>query len=137
MKNNISQGRSFLLVSTLSMLSVLALSLFALVVYIGIYYTETRVGLTAYIADLFEQVPFLVIYLFLLAFSLVFLASIVLMWLARRVGLVMYVVLSVILIVLFLFSNPVDWFNIVLLTVILLILFLERKSFGKALKIQE
>jgi|GEM_PF-5634786 len=137
MKNNISQGRSFLLVSTLSMISVLAVSLFALVVYIGIYYTETRVGLATYIADLFEQIPFFVIYLFLLAFSLAFLVSVILMWLARRLGLIIYALLSVILIVLFLFSNPVDWFNIVLLTVVLLILFLERKSFGEALKTKE
>lgn len=129
MKNKLRKERPFLLSTTLIVLSVLALLFNAATIYAWIFYAEAQKGLEVYLYETFAKFPFIYFFSSFLAFALILLVSVILMWVRKRAGLYLYLSWTFLLVVLLLFADQIDWFNIVVLLVLAIALFLNRTHF--------
>jgi len=134
MKNKQAVNRTFLLSTTLIVLSVLALLFNAATIYVWVFYAEAQKGLEAYLSETFAKVPFIYFFALFFSFSLILLVSVVLMWMRKKAGLLLYFIWTTLIIVLLLFAEQIDWFNIVILVVLAIALFLNRTYFSNKLE---
>lgn len=123
-------ARPFLLSATLIVLSILAFVFNGVLIYTGIFYSETERGLEIYLADTFAKFPFVVIYMLLIVFGLLLLTSVILMWIRKTLGLFLYFSWSFALILLLLFAEQFDWFNMLILVVLVVALSLNFSYFS-------
>jgi hypothetical protein len=130
MKYKQHKDRPFLLSTTLIVLSVLALLFNAAIVYTWVFYAEAQKGLEVYLSETFVKFPFSYFFSSFSAFSFILLVSVVLMWMRKKAGLVLYFIWTFLIIVLLLFAEQIDWFNILLLLVMAIALALNKTYFS-------
>lgn len=121
----------FFLIVTLIVLSVCAVLFNVAIVYTGIFYSDTQIGLELYLSETFLRFPFAMIYGLLLISSLLLTTSVVLMWFRKIIGLYLFSALSITLMFLLLFAKPIDLYNIILILAFCLVLYLNISSFSK------
>ncbi len=122
--------RPFLISTILIVLSIMAVVFSAVLIYTGIFFSEVQSGLEIYLSDTFVKISFSLIYVLLLFAALILIISVVLMWIRKKVGLFLFFSLSLILLFLLLFANPIDWFNIIILLILNLALILNLNYFS-------
>lgn len=123
-------GRSFILSTTLIVLTALAILLNAGMVYTWIFYSEAKKGLDVYLSDTFAKFPFIYVFALFLVFSLILLLSVILMWMRKKAGLILYLIWSFVLGFLLLFAEQIDWLNLFLLLIFCLTLIRNKSYFS-------
>jgi hypothetical protein len=130
MENKHLNNRPFLLIATLIVLSFFALIFNGVLIYTGFFFSEAQRGLEIYLSDTFAKFSFPIIYILLSVLSLILLVSVVLMWLRKKLGVLLYFSWSFILVFLLLFAEQIDWLNIFILLIFCLVIALNRSYFS-------
>ncbi|MFH1051898.1 MAG: hypothetical protein V1779_13330 [bacterium] len=113
--------------ATLIALSISAFLLNVAIVYTGIFYSDIKIGLEVYLSETLFKTPFIVVYLSLILTAIVLNISVVFLWLGKKTGAYLFLGFSIAIILVLLFTRPIDWLNILIVMLINLILLLANK----------